>query len=284
MLALTAIPLGVVGTASAEPTPGSDEGGTPGPSAPAGYEIGTELPKTISVDNGSGNTTLTATVKNKGDKETGAVRMSVVGFEGLTVKAVEGCAAIPEGKLPEGSNSGFSCPVGPLGAGKSKTYQVTARYDLKRTGRVCLPVTLGETDTLLWQQGPVPFGTTKPTPNAPDTPLQLGTKNVPASATGDGGGTSSPSPGGQDGGSPGAGGTGDGKEGGAPSTGGKDGGKDGGAPGAPGAPSGEGKGEGKDRLPRTGAPDAGVMAALAAALLTAGGAGVWLTRARRDQV
>ncbi|MEU4092948.1 LPXTG cell wall anchor domain-containing protein [Streptomyces sp. NPDC026673] len=141
--------------------------------------MSTELPSTISVDNTTEKTSITARVVNKGDTESPELKLSVVGFDALKVTAVKGCAAIPRAQLPEGSNSGFSCAVGKLAAGKSKTYSVSATYDLQGKGKICLPVTLGGSGTLLWQQGPVPFGTGKPTPNAPDTPLLLGTDNVP---------------------------------------------------------------------------------------------------------
>ncbi|MGI5250370.1 hypothetical protein [Actinacidiphila glaucinigra] len=141
--------------------------------------MSTELPTRISVDNKTEKTSITARVVNKGGAESPDLRLLVVGFDALEVTAVEGCAPIPEGKLPDGSNSGFSCAVGKLAAGKSRNYTVSATYDLQGKGKICLPVTLGDTGTLLWQQGPVPFGTSKPTPNAPDTPLLLGTDNVP---------------------------------------------------------------------------------------------------------
>ncbi|MGW7417842.1 hypothetical protein [Streptomyces sp. NPDC054863] len=167
------------GAFAAEPTPGSTQGGSPGPSAPADIKISTELPEKISVDNKTGKTKITATVANKGSKATGQITMSVVGFDGLKVDAVNGCVPIPAGQLPKGSNSGFACVVADLAAGKSKSYDVDATYDLKKKGKICLPVTEGTGKKLLWQQGPVDFGTTKPTPNAPDTPLLLGTSNVP---------------------------------------------------------------------------------------------------------
>ncbi|WP_406264834.1 hypothetical protein OH779_16160 [Actinacidiphila glaucinigra] len=163
----------------AEPVPGSGQEGTPGPSAPAGVKVSTELPTRISVDNKTEKTSITARVVNKGGAESPDLRLLVVGFDALEVTAVEGGDPIPEGKLPDGSNSGFSCAVGKLAAGKSRNYTVSATYDLQGKGKICLPVTLGDTGTLLWQQGPVPFGTSKPTPNAPDTPLLLGTDNVP---------------------------------------------------------------------------------------------------------
>lgn len=165
---------------AAEPAPGSSRGGTPGPSAPAGVKVGTELPSRISVDNSTGATTLTARITNNGKKATPAVVLSVVGFGALKVTAVRGCSAVPAAGRPEGSNSAYRCRTGVLAAGRSRTYRVSATYDLRGKGRICLPVTLGTGGTLLWQQGPVPFGTNRPTPNAPDTPLLLGTDNVPA--------------------------------------------------------------------------------------------------------
>ncbi|MEV0278332.1 hypothetical protein AB0I22_18395 [Streptomyces sp. NPDC050610] len=167
---------------AAEPSPGSSEGGSPGASAPAGYEITTELPAKISVDRKSGKTALSAKVTNKGAKDTGAIRLSVVGFQGMRVNAVKGCTAIPTAQLPPGSNSGFACAIDELAAGKSRSYPVDASFDLKKAGQICLPVTLGDTKTLLWQQGPVQFGTTDTSSDAPDTPLLLGTRNVPAGA------------------------------------------------------------------------------------------------------
>ncbi|CAM5326833.1 hypothetical protein GCM10010329_38710 [Streptomyces spiroverticillatus] len=164
---------------AADPTPGSDKGGTPGPSAPADVKISTELPEQISVDNKTGKTKITATVANKGSKATGQITMAVVGFDGLKVDAASGCVPIPKDRLPKGSNSGFACIVADLAAGKSKSYAVDATFDTKKQGKICLPVTEGTSEKLLWQQGPVDFGTSKPTPNAPDTPLLLGTANVP---------------------------------------------------------------------------------------------------------
>jgi len=159
--------------------PGSDKGGKAVDEAPAGVRLTTLLPERISVDNGSRETAITATVKNEGTKESGEIRMLVVGFDGLTVKSVQGCAAIAKKDLPEGSNSGFSCPVGNLAAGASKSYDVDATFDLGTTGKICLPVQTADGTKTFWQQGPVPFGTTNPSPNAPATPLLLGTDNTP---------------------------------------------------------------------------------------------------------
>ncbi|WP_432118914.1 hypothetical protein [Streptomyces sp. bgisy032] len=169
------------GTAGAEDGgPASSKGGKAVEEAPAGVRLTTLLPERISVDNGSEKTAITATVKNEGSKESGKVRLLVAGFDGLTVKNVEGCSAIAEKDLPEGSNSGFACPVGNLSAGASKSYAVEATYDLGRTGRICLPVQSGDGKRTFWQQGPVPFGTANPSPDAPATPLLLGTDNKPA--------------------------------------------------------------------------------------------------------
>ncbi|MFF4588577.1 hypothetical protein [Streptomyces sp. NPDC001388] len=165
--------------------PGSAEGGKAVDQAPAGVKLTTLLPERISVDNASRKTAITATVKNEGTKDSGKIRTLVVGFDGLTVKNVEGCTAIAEKDLPEGSNSGFSCPVGNLAAGASKSYAVDATFDLSRTGKICLPVQTGDGKKTFWQQGPVPFGTANPSPNAPATPLLLGTDNTPAAPSGD---------------------------------------------------------------------------------------------------
>lgn len=171
---------------SAEPSPGSGKGGSPGPSVPAGYRVSTELPPQISVAVDSGRTSLTAKVVNGGSDITSALTMKVVGFDGLRIIGVAGCSRIPAGELPEGSNSAFSCTVDSLQSGRSRSFAVTAHYDLSKQGKICLPVTLGNTDTLLWQQGPVDFGTTKPLPDAPDAPLYLGTTNVPPEPSGPG--------------------------------------------------------------------------------------------------
>ncbi len=173
------------GTAGAEDGgPASSKGGKVVDEAPAGVKLTTRLPEKISVDNGSEKTAITATVKNEGNKDSGKIRLLVVGFDGLTVKNVEGCSAIAENSLPEGSNSGFSCTVDNLAAGKSKSYAVDATYDLGKTGKICLPVQTGDGRKTFWQQGPVPFGTTNPSPDAPATPLLLGTDNKPVSPGG----------------------------------------------------------------------------------------------------
>ncbi|MEU1074809.1 MULTISPECIES: hypothetical protein [unclassified Streptomyces] len=187
------LPFGAAAHA-ADPTPGSDQGGSPGPSAPAELKISTELPKEIKVTHSSGKTTLTARILNKGTKDTGRITLTVLGLDGMRITGVDGCATVPENKLPKGTNTGFACAIDNLAAGTDKTYDVAATYDLNRTGKICLPVTEGAEGTggkLLWQQGPVPFGTSKPTPNAPDTPLLLGTDNVPAAPPA---GSASPSP------------------------------------------------------------------------------------------
>ncbi|MEU2284625.1 LPXTG cell wall anchor domain-containing protein [Streptomyces sp. NPDC013178] len=168
-----------------DPGPGSGKGGKPVDKAPAGVKLSTLLPERISVDNGSEETAITATVKNDGTKESGAIRLLVVGFDGLTVKNVKGCSQIAEKDLPEGSNSGFSCAVDNLAAGASKSYAVDATFDLGRTGKICLPVQTTDGSKTFWQQGPVPFGTTNPSPNAPATPLLLGTDNTPVGPGGD---------------------------------------------------------------------------------------------------
>ncbi|EFL32134.1 conserved hypothetical protein [Streptomyces viridochromogenes DSM 40736] len=170
------------GTAGAEDEgPASGKGGKVVDEAPAGVKLTTLLPGRISVDNDSEKTALTATVKNEGSKDSGKIRLLVVGFDGLTVKNVQGCSAIAEINLPEGSNSGFSCPIDNLAAGKSKSYAVDATYDLGKTGKICLPVQTSDGKKTFWQQGPVPFGTTNPSPDAPATPLLLGTDNEPVS-------------------------------------------------------------------------------------------------------
>ncbi|MFE0476252.1 hypothetical protein ACFW2V_32130 [Streptomyces sp. NPDC058947] len=169
------------GTAGAEDEgPASSKGGKVVDEAPAGVKLTTLLPGKISVDNGSEKTAITATVKNEGTKDSGKIRLLVVGFDGLVVKNVDGCSAIAEKDLPEGSNSGFACSLDNLAAGESKSYAVDATYDLGKTGKICLPVQTSDGSKTFWQQGPVPFGTTNPSPNAPATPLLLGTDNEPA--------------------------------------------------------------------------------------------------------
>jgi hypothetical protein len=165
--------------------PGSSKGGKAVDEAPAGVKLSTLLPEMISVDNGSQKTAITATVKNEGTKESGAIRLLVVGFDGLTVNNVQGCSQIAEKDLPEGSNSGFSCPIDTLAAGASKSYAVDATFDLGKTGKVCLPVQTADGSKTFWQQGPVPFGTANPSPNAPATPLLLGTDNTPVGPGGE---------------------------------------------------------------------------------------------------
>ncbi|GAA2257209.1 hypothetical protein GCM10010145_26860 [Streptomyces ruber] len=236
----------------------SDKGGKAVDEAPAGVELTTMLPEKISVDNSSRKTGITAAVKNAGSKDSGKIRLLVVGFDGLTVKNVKGCAKIPASGLPEGANSGFSCAVDDLAAGASKSYAVDATYDLTKQGKICLPVQTADGSKTYWQQGPVPFGASNPSPNAPATPLLLGTDNSPVTPGGDeatpGGGT--PSPGTPSPGTPSPG---------APS------------PGAPAGPSSPGK----DELPRTGPADQLVpFGAAGMALASAGAAGLWWSRRR----
>ncbi|WP_050514898.1 hypothetical protein [Streptomyces rimosus] len=233
---------------AADPAPGSSAGGKAGPSAPAGYRVTTELPERISVKTATGATTLTAKVTNRGSSETGAIRLTVAGFQGLTVKNVAGCTKVPEERLPQGANSAYSCAIGSLASGKSRTYDVTAHFDLKKQGQICLPVTLRNTDTLLWQQGPVNFGTRNPVSDAPDTPLMLNTANVPAGSA-----TSTPAP----------------SESGSATT-------------SP-APSESGSAAPGQRLPQTGVPSVLPLAGAAAALLALGGAGVWITTRRQSR-
>ncbi|MFF7451135.1 MULTISPECIES: LPXTG cell wall anchor domain-containing protein [unclassified Streptomyces] len=171
--------------AGADEGPGSSKGGKAVDEAPAGVKLTTLLPEQISVDNSSEKTDLTATVKNEGTKDSGKIRLLVVGFDGLTVNDVQGCSSIAKSDLPEGSNSGFACPIDNLAAGKSKSYAVDATFDLKKTGKICLPVQTGDGKKTYWQQGPVPFGTTNPSPNAPVTPLLLGTDNQPVGPGGE---------------------------------------------------------------------------------------------------
>ena len=189
--ALLILPFGAGAAFAADPTPGSSQGGTPGPSAPPDLKISTELPSTIKVNNSTHRTTFTATVANHGSKATGPVTLTVLGLDGMKITGVKGCVPVAKNKLPAGTNSGYGCAISDLATGQSKSYTVSATYDLSKTGKVCLPVMAGSSDKVLWQQGPVPFGTTKPTPNAPDTPLLLGTDNVPAAPPS---GTASPTP------------------------------------------------------------------------------------------
>ncbi|MET9567471.1 MULTISPECIES: hypothetical protein [Streptomyces] len=224
-----------------DPGPMSDQGGKAVDEAPAGVKLTTSLPEKISVDNGSQETAITATVKNGGTKESGAIRLLVVGFDGLSVKSVKGCSEIAEKDLPEGSNSGFACAIDSLAAGKSKSYAVDATFDLKKEGKICLPVQNADGTKTFWQQGPVPFGANNPSPNAPATPLLLGTDNSPVTPGGDTPGDSS----------------GD-------TSGDKSGDKSGG-----------------EELPRTGPADQVLpLGAAGAALISAGVAGLWWTQRR----
>lgn len=168
----------------------SGHGGKAVDAAPSGVKLSTLLSKEIKVDNTSEETNITGVVKNEGDKASGEIRLLVVGFDGLTVKNVEGCSAIPDGGLPTGANSGFACAIDDLPAGKSKTYAINATYDLGKKGRICLPVQNPDGSKTFWQQGPVPFGATDQSPNEPATPLLLGTDNSPVTpGGGDGGGS-----------------------------------------------------------------------------------------------
>ncbi|MCX4832573.1 LPXTG cell wall anchor domain-containing protein [Streptomyces sp. NBC_01016] len=223
------------------PGPGSGEGGKAVDAAPSGVKLTTALPKKISADNSTGETqNLIASVSNQGSKGSGRIFLAVVGFDGLVVKDVPNCTAIPENKLPKGSNSGFSCPIDNLKAGKTQSYKVAATFDLKKTGKICLPVQSGDTKKTFWQQGPVPFGTTSPSPNAPVTPLLLNTENEPAAPAGD-----------------------KGDEGGGGSGGAND----------------------QENLPSTGVGDAALpLGAVGAALMAAGGAGLWWTRRGSSEV
>lgn len=243
--ALLILPFGAGAAFAADPTPGSSQGGTPGPSAPPDLKISTELPSTIKVNNSTHRTTFTATVANHGSKATGPVTLTVLGLDGMKITGVKGCAPVAKNKLPAGTNSGFGCAISDLTPGRSKTYTVSATYDLSKTGKVCLPVMAGSSDKVLWQQGPVPFGTTRPTPNAPDTPLLLGTDNVPAAPPS---GTASPTP----------------------------------TPTAP-TPSSPSSPSVPPQLPKTGVNDGVLPLAAAGALfLIAGGTGLWwTTRGRR---
>ena len=169
-----------------DPGPMSGKGGKTVDEAPAGVELTTSLPEKIKVDNSSRETAITATVKNGGTKDSGKIRLLVVGFDGLSVKSVKGCSEIAEKDLPDGSNSGYACAIGNLAAGTSKSYAVDATFDLKKQGRICLPVQDADGGKTFWQQGPVPFGANDPSPNAPATPLLLGTDNSPVTPGGDG--------------------------------------------------------------------------------------------------
>jgi LPXTG-motif cell wall-anchored protein len=180
-------------TATADDEGGmSSKGGKAVDEAPAGVRLTTLLPEKISVDNKSKETAITAAVKNGGSKDSGKIRLLVVGFDGLTVNGVKGCSEIPEKDLPEGSNSGFSCAIGNLAAGKSKSYDVDATFDVRKQGKICLPVQTADGAKTYWQQGPVPFGSNNPSPNAPTTPLLLGTDNGPVTPGGDSAGGDSP--------------------------------------------------------------------------------------------
>jgi hypothetical protein len=165
---------------------GSSQGGKAVDKAPAGVKATTLLPERISVNNKSQTTSFTVTVKNEGTADSGDLRMWVAGFEGMKVTDVEGCKPIAKENIPKGSNGGYSCPVGDLAPGTSKSYDVTATFDLRGKGRICLPVQTADGKKTYWQQGPVPFGTDNPSPNAPSTPLLLGTDNKPAAAGGTG--------------------------------------------------------------------------------------------------
>ncbi|MFJ9035792.1 hypothetical protein ACIRF8_04280 [Streptomyces sp. NPDC102406] len=182
----TVMVLPFTATADDGPGPGSDKGGKAMSAAPSGVKLTTGLSEKISVDNKTRETNdLVASVSNQGSKGSGKINLLVVGFDGMVIKDVPGCTAIGTADLPKGSNSGFTCGTADLAAGKSRTYKILATFDLTRTGKICLPVTTGDGKKTLWQQGPVPFGTTSPSPNAPVTPLLLGTENKPATPASD---------------------------------------------------------------------------------------------------
>lgn len=237
------LPLTATATTSASasadhgPGPGSSEGGKVVDEAPAGVKLSTGLSEKISVDNSTMETSnLVAGVSNQGTKDSGKVDLLVIGFGGMAIKEVPGCTAIGTADLPEGSNSGFTCAIDNIAAGKSRSYKVAATFDLTKTGKICLPIESADGKQRFWQQGPVPFGTTSPSPNAPVTPLLLGTENKPASPAGDQGG------------------------------------------GTGGDKGGSGKGGGEKTLPSTGAGrDVLPLGATGAALIAAGGAGLWWT-------
>ncbi|MBW8703403.1 hypothetical protein MBT84_27790 [Streptomyces sp. MBT84] len=107
------------------------------------------------------------------------------GAAGVRGTGTESSTTGSEKDLPPGSNSAFSCAVDNLAAGSSKTYAVDATFDTGETGRICLPVRTSDGKKTYWQQGPVPFGASRPTPNAPATPLLLGTDNTPVGPGGD---------------------------------------------------------------------------------------------------
>ncbi|MER6354367.1 LPXTG cell wall anchor domain-containing protein [Streptomyces sp. NPDC001634] len=163
----------------------SGKGGKVVDEPPAGVKLTTLLPEKISVDNSSHKTAITAVVKNGGTKDSGKIRLLVAGFDGLAVTNVKGCSEMAKEDLPPGSNSAFSCAIDNLAAGASKTYAVDATFDTGKAGKICLPVQTSDGKKTYWQQGPVPFGATKPTPNAPTTPLLLGTDNKPVGPGGD---------------------------------------------------------------------------------------------------
>ncbi len=163
----------------------SGKGGKAVDEAPAGVEPTTMLSEEISVDNSSQETKITAAVKNEGSKDSGEIRLLVVGFDGLSVKNVKGCSKVSKNDLPDGSNSAYSCAIDNLAAGSTKSYTVDAAYDMREQGKICLPVQSADGSKTYWQQGPVPFGTNNPSPNAPTTPLLLGTDNTPVTPGGD---------------------------------------------------------------------------------------------------
>ncbi|MFF6779967.1 cell wall protein [Streptomyces sp. NPDC012510] len=229
-------------TASADDEGGlSDHGGKAVDAASAGVKLSTLLSKEIEVDNKSQETEITGVVKNEGSRASGEIRLLVVGFDGMTVKNVEGCSEITEGDLPDGANSGFACAIDDLAAGKSKNFAIDATYDLGKQGKICLPVQNSDGSKTYWQQGPVPFGTTNPSPNEPATPLLLGTDNspvTPGTDPGDRGGDSS-------------------------------------------GDSGGGKDGKPDELPRTGPADHVLpLGTAGAALISAGAAGLWWNNRR----
>src|ERR1044072_213577 len=128
----------------------SGKGGKAVDEAPAGVKLTTLLPEKISVDNSSKETAITAVVKNGGSKGSGKIRLLVVGFDGLTVKGVKGCSEIPKNDLPEGSNSGFSCAIDNLAAGKSTSYDIDATLDVKKQAKICLPVQTADGAKTYW--------------------------------------------------------------------------------------------------------------------------------------
>ena len=154
--------------------PGSSKGGKAVDEAPAGVKLTTLLPGEDLGRQQFAEDGCHRHGEERGNQGQRRDQASGRRFRRPDGQERQGCSAMAEKDLPEGSNSGFICPIGNLAAGESKSYAVDATFDLSKTGKICLPVQTERREEDVLAAGPGPVRYDEPVAERPGHPAAAG--------------------------------------------------------------------------------------------------------------